>query len=83
MPYIASLSDKLLLLGVALGIANHAKGILAGNGTLEDKCILILTKWLEVTAHPTWKDFCEILRQRGLEMGKLANDIEKQSLNQH
>ena len=77
LPYITRLSHKLLPLGVALGIANHANGILAGNETTQDKCIMILTKWLEVTAHPTWKDFCENLRQPGLEMVSLANEIEE------
>ena len=38
---------------------------------------MILDKWLEVTAHPTWKDFCEDLRQPGLEMVSLANEIEE------
>ena len=77
LPYSTRLSHKLLPLGVALGIADHANGILAGNGTPQDKCILILTKWLEVTENPTWKEFCKTLRQPGLEMVSLANEIEE------
>ena len=77
LPYSTKLSHKLLPLGVALGIKDYAKGILAGNGTPEDKCIMILDKWLEVTAHPTWKDFCEKLEQPGLEMVNLANELKE------
>ena len=75
LPYSTKLSQKLLPLGVALGIKDYAKSNLAGNETPQDKCILILDKWLEVSTHPTWKEFCENLRKPGLDMVSLANEI--------
>ena len=71
---------ELRALGIVLEIKDYAEGVIRGNESCQDKCILILEKWLEVTTRPTWEEFCEKLRQPGLEMMNLANEITEKHI---
>ena len=59
LPYIDMITPHLNLLGTALGIDDLATAIRNGPGSLQDKCLDILRKWLNVTPNPTWDLFCE------------------------
>ena len=75
LPYVGKLSSKLLPLGIVLGIKDYVLSIQSGE-TPQDKCIFILNKWLEIT-NPTWTEFCNKLKQPGLDMTQLAEEIAK------
>ena len=71
LPYVG----KLLPLGIVLGIKDYVLSIQSGELTPQDKCIFILNKWLEITKNPTWTEFCNKLKQPGLDMTQLAEEI--------
>ena len=75
LPYVGKLLSKLLPLGIVLGIKDYVLSIQSGELTPQDKCILILNKWLEITKNPTWTEFCNKLKQPGLDMTQLAEEI--------
>ena len=77
LPYVGKLSSKLLPLGIVLGVKDYVLSIHSGELTPQDKCILILNKWLEITKNPTWTEFCNKLKQPGLDMTQLAKEIAK------
>ena len=75
LPYVSKLSNKLYQLGIVLGVGDYALSL---GGTAEDKYLMILRKWLESSVDPTWAKFCTKLKQPGLEMNQLADNIAKE-----
>ena len=63
LPYMDKMLAHLRLLGTVLGIEDRTSAVVNGPGNFEEKCIDILSYWLEVTPHPTWTMFCDRLKR--------------------
>ena len=71
-PYALQLAKHLLPLGSVLGVPDYAMAVQLDAGSVEDKCLRVLQRWLECTPEPTWEVFYRMLRQPGLDMHNLA-----------
>ena len=78
LPYVDKMTPHLTLLGAALGIGDLATAIRNGPGSLQDKCLDILKKWLDVTPNPTWDLFCE-----KLERSRIFNNFKDRIAKDH
>lgn len=74
-PYALQLARLLLPLGSVLGVPDYAMAMQQEGGSIEDKCLRVLQRWLQVTPEPTWEVFYSKLREPGLDMHNLAVKI--------
>ena len=78
LPYMDKMLPHLLVLGTALEVEDYTAAVMNAPGTLEDRCIQILRKWLNSTPNPTWRVFCEKLEKAGSLNGVRKNIEDKE-----
>ena len=79
LPYMEDLLPHLTFLGTVLGVGKYTSAVMGGAGSPQEKCIKILSHWLETTPNPTWRGFCQKLK-KAKEFNNLRSSIERKHL---
>ena len=79
LPYMEDLLPHLTLLGTVLGVGKYTSAVMEDAGSPQEKCIKILSHWLETTPNPTWRGFCQKLKI-AKEFNNLKCSVERKHL---